>query len=39
MSEMGATALVPELAHPRIRHFAGSYLLTTFYIGSIFASE
>lgn len=30
--ELAATALVPELSHPRIRHFAGSYLLTCFYV-------
>jgi len=38
MVEMAAVTMVPEIAHPRIRHFAGGYLLTTFYIGSIIAS-
>lgn len=37
-AHMSATALVAEIAHPRIRPYASSYLLTTFYIGSIFAS-
>lgn len=37
-SDMAATALVAEISHPRIRPFASSYLLTTFYIGSIFSS-
>lgn len=30
--------MVPELAHPRLRHFAGSFLNTTYFIGSIFGA-
>ena len=29
---------VPELSHPRIRHYAGSFLNTTYFVGSIFAA-
>lgn len=29
---MTAAALVPELAHPRIRHYAGGFLNTTYYV-------
>ncbi|KIR51742.1 sugar transporter [Cryptococcus gattii Ru294] len=37
-AQVTAAALVPELAHPRIRHHAGGFLNTTYYIGSIFAA-
>ncbi|WWD20487.1 hypothetical protein CI109_104963 [Kwoniella shandongensis] len=37
-AQVTAAALVPELAHPRIRHYAGGFLNTTYYIGSIFAA-
>lgn len=36
--EITACALIPELAHPRLRHYAGSFLNTTYYVGSIFAA-
>lgn len=36
--DIPCVALIPELAHPRMRHFAGSFLLTTFYIGSILSA-
>jgi MFS family permease len=35
---IGAVTLVPELAHPRLRHQAGAFLWTTFFIGSICAA-
>lgn len=35
---VAATALIPELAHPRLRHRAGSFYFTTFFIGSILAA-
>ncbi|RSH83785.1 hypothetical protein EHS25_005400 [Saitozyma podzolica] len=37
-AQISACALVPELAHPRIRHWAGSFLNVTYFIGSIFAA-
>ncbi|OCF40544.1 sugar transporter [Kwoniella heveanensis CBS 569] len=37
-AQVTAAALVPELAHPRMRHYAGGFLNTTYYIGSIFAA-
>ncbi|WWC98969.1 hypothetical protein V866_005863 [Kwoniella sp. B9012] len=37
-AQVTAAALVPELAHPRIRHYAGGFLNTTYYIGSIFSA-
>ncbi|KAI5480123.1 putative Lactose permease [Pseudohyphozyma bogoriensis] len=37
-SQVGAASLIPELAHPRIRHMCGSFLNTTYYVGSIFAA-
>ncbi|UOH85352.1 hypothetical protein LQV05_002173, partial [Cryptococcus neoformans] len=37
-AQVTAAALVPELAHPRIRHYAGGFLNTTYYVGSIFAA-
>ena len=33
-----ASAYVPELAHPRLRHLAGSFLNCTYFIGSILSS-
>ncbi|KAH8928459.1 hexose transport-related protein [Atractiella rhizophila] len=38
LAQISACAIIPELAHPRLRHHAGAYLNTTYYIGSIFAS-
>ena len=38
MSEIPTVTLIPELAHPRMRHYAGSFLLTTFYVGSILSA-
>ncbi|GAA5868558.1 hypothetical protein JCM8547_003186 [Rhodosporidiobolus lusitaniae] len=37
-AQLTAISLIPELAHPRIRGYAGSYLNTVFYIGSITAA-
>lgn len=37
-AQIAACALVPELAHPRLRHQAGGFLNTTYYIGSIFSA-
>ncbi|WOO83976.1 Lactose permease [Vanrija pseudolonga] len=37
-AQIAACAMVPELAHPRIRHWAGSFLNVTYFIGSIFAA-
>ncbi|KAM0753992.1 hexose transport-related protein [Meredithblackwellia eburnea MCA 4105] len=36
--QLAASALVPELAHPRTRHMAGSFINTTYFVGSIFSS-
>jgi hypothetical protein len=30
--EITACALVPELAHPRVRHMAGGFLNTTYFV-------
>ena len=32
---IGAVTLVSEISHPRLRHQAGAFLWTTFFIGSI----
>jgi len=37
-AQIAACAMVPELAHPRIRHWAGSFLNVTYFIGSIFSA-
>ncbi|KAM0753494.1 hexose transport-related protein [Meredithblackwellia eburnea MCA 4105] len=36
--QLAASAMVPEIAHPRLRHLAGSYFNTTYFTGSIFAA-
>jgi hypothetical protein len=32
VTEITACALVPELAHPRVRHMAGGFLNTTYFV-------
>ncbi|KAM0752673.1 putative lactose permease [Meredithblackwellia eburnea MCA 4105] len=37
-SQIAACALIPEIAHPRLRHMCGSFFNTTYYVGSILAA-
>lgn len=30
--EITASAMIPELAHPRLRHWCGSFFFCTFYV-------
>lgn len=36
--QVATLSLLPELAHPRLRHLAGSFYNTTYFVGSILAA-
>ena len=36
--QVATLSLLPELAHPRLRHLAGSFYNTTYFVGELFCT-